>query len=54
VPHEGIAVLPEPEKTVRDYIRTHNKAPHPFQWVASANKIIAKDRKYRQTLDTGE
>jgi transposase len=44
----------ELEKAIRDYIRAHNKAPQPFQWVASANKIIAKVRKYKQTLETGD
>jgi transposase len=42
----------ELEKAIRDYIRANNKAPQPFQWVASANKIIAKVRKYKQTLET--
>lgn len=44
----------ELEKAIREYIRAHNKAPQPFQWVASANKIIAKVRKYKQTLETGD
>lgn len=44
----------ELEKVIRDYIRAHNKAPQPFVWVASANKIIAKVRKYKQTLETGD
>ena len=43
----------ELEKAIRDYIRAHNKAPQPFQWVASANKVMAKVRKYKQTLETG-
>src|SRR5690349_10471734 len=41
------------EKAIRDYIRANNKNPKPFQWVASANKIIAKVRKYKRTLETG-
>jgi transposase len=41
------------EKAIRDYIRAHNKNPKPFQWVASANKIIAKVRKYKRTSETG-
>ena len=44
----------EHEKPIRDYIRAHNKAPQPFQWVASANKIVAKVRKYKQTSETGD
>jgi len=40
----------ELEKAIRDYIRAHNKAPQPFQWVATANKIVAKVRKYKRTL----
>jgi transposase len=44
----------ELEKAIRDYIRAHNKAPQPFQWVATANKIIAKVRKYKRTSETGD
>jgi transposase len=43
----------ELEKAIRDYIQAHNRAPRPFNWVASANKIIAKVRKYKRTLETG-
>ena len=39
----------ELEKAIRDYIRVHNKAPQPFVWVASANKIITKVRNYKHT-----
>lgn len=44
----------ELEKAIRDYIRAHNQAPQPFQWVASANKIVAKVQKYKRTLETGD
>jgi len=44
----------ELEEAIRDYIRAHNKAPRPFVWVASANKIITKVRKYKHTLETGD
>ena len=44
----------ELEKAIQDYIRAHNKAPQPFVWVASANKIVAKLRKYKRTLETGD
>lgn len=40
------------EKAIGDYIRDHNNDPRPFQWVATANKIIAKVRKYKRTLET--
>jgi len=43
----------ELEKAIRDYIRANNKAPQPFFWVASANKILTKVRKYKRTLETG-
>jgi transposase len=43
----------ELERAIRDYIRDHNKNPQPFQWVATANKITKKVRKYKRTLDTG-
>lgn len=42
------------EKAIHDYIRTNNKTPKPFQWVANANRIIAKVRKYKRTLETGD
>ena len=44
----------ELEKAIRDYIRAHNQAPRPFFWVACANKIITKVRKYKQTSETGD
>ena len=44
----------ELEKAIRAYIRANNKDPKPFHWVASANRIIAKVRKYKQTLETGD
>lgn len=44
----------ELEKAIRDYIRAHNRAPRPFQWVATANKIVAKVRKYKRTSETGD
>jgi len=44
----------ELEKAIRDYIRAHNQVPQPFLWVASANKIITKVKKYKQTLETGD
>lgn len=42
------------EKAIRDYIRANNKHPQPFHWVASASKIIAKVRKYKQISETGD
>jgi transposase len=45
--------LHELERAIRDYIRANNKAPQPFQWVATANTIIKKVRKYKRTLETG-
>jgi transposase len=39
-------------KTIQDYIRLYNKNPRPFQWVASASRIIRKVNKYKQTLET--
>jgi transposase len=41
------------EKAIADYIRDHNNDPQPFQWVTTANKIIAKVRKYKRTSETG-
>ena len=39
---------------IRDYIRLYNRNPLPFQWVASASKIIRKVRKYKESLETGD
>src|ERR1019366_1944269 len=33
-------------KAIQEYIRENNKSPRPFQWVASANTIVRKVRKY--------
>jgi len=39
---------------IQEYIRENNKSPRPFQWVARANTIIRKVRKYKWTLETGD
>lgn len=44
----------ELEKAIRDYIRSHNKNPQPFVWVADANTILKKVRKYKRTSETGQ
>ena len=41
-------------KTIHDYIRLYNKNPRPFQWVASASRIIRKVNKYKGTSETGD
>ena len=41
-------------KTIHDYIRLYNNNPQPFQWVASASRIIRKVNKYKGTSDTGD
>jgi transposase len=41
-------------KTIHDYIRLYNKNPRPFQWVASASRIIRKVNKYKGILETGD
>jgi transposase len=46
--------VPELVKAIQDYIRENNKNPQPFQWIASANTIIRKVRKYKWTLETGD
>src|SRR5229473_764406 len=35
-------------KAIQDYIRLYNKNPRPFQWVASAGRIIRKVNKYKE------
>jgi transposase len=39
---------------IHDYIRVYNKNPRPFQWVASASRIIRKVHKYKDSSDTGD
>jgi transposase len=41
-------------KAIHEYIRIYNHNPRPFQWVASAGRIIRKVNKYRQTSETAE
>ena len=41
-------------EAIQDYIQRYNRNPQPFQWVASANKIIRKVNKYKETLETGD
>jgi transposase len=41
-------------KAIQDYIRLYNRDPQPFQWVASASRIIRKVHKYKETSDTGD
>src|SRR5499425_2999609 len=41
-------------KAIRDYIRQYNKNPRPFQWVASASRIIRKVNKYKEISETGD
>ena len=41
-------------KTIHEYIRLYNQNPRPFQWVASASRIIRKVKKYKETSETGD
>jgi transposase len=41
-------------RTINDYIRHYNKNPRPFQWVASASRIIRKVAKYKGISETGD
>jgi transposase len=41
-------------KAIKDYVLHYNKNPQPFQWVASASKIIRKVNIYKETLETGD
>jgi transposase len=38
-------------RSIHEYIRIYNNNPRPFQWVASASRIIRKINKYRNTLE---
>lgn len=39
---------------IQGYIRENNKDPKPFHWVAKANVILRKIRKYKRTSGTGD
>ena len=39
---------------IHDYIRVYNKNPRPFQWVATASRIIRKVNKYKVISDSGD
>lgn len=39
-------------KAIQDYIRENNNDPQPFHWIAKANTIIRKVRKYKQISET--
>lgn len=41
-------------KAIQDYIRENNNNPQPFHWLAKANTIIRKVRKYKQISETGD
>jgi transposase len=41
-------------KAIHEYIRIYNDNPQPFQWIASASRIIRKVNKYRQTSETAD
>jgi len=41
-------------KSINDYVRIYNQNPRPFQWVASASRIIRKVNKYKETSDTAD
>ena len=40
-------------KAIHDYIRIYNNDPYPFQWVASASRIIRKVARYRKSEREG-
>ena len=39
-------------KAIHEYIRIYNRHPCPFQWVASASRIIRKVNRYRRTCES--
>jgi transposase len=39
---------------IEEYIHSYNQNPRPFQWVASASRIIRKVRKYRKSTKTAD
>ena len=41
-------------KAIREYVQQYNRSPRPFQWVASASRIIRKVNKYKETSETAD
>jgi transposase len=41
-------------RAIHEYIRIYNNNPRPFQWVASASRIIRKVRKYKAISETAD
>jgi transposase len=41
-------------RAIQESIQRSNRNRQPFQWVASARKIIRKVNKYKETLETGD
>jgi hypothetical protein len=39
---------------INDYVCHSNQNPRPFQWVASAGRIIRKVNKYKAVVEIGE
>jgi transposase len=39
---------------IHDYIRIYNRNPRPFQWVATASRIIRKVNKYKVISDAAD
>ena len=39
---------------IRHYLAQYNQQPRPFQWIASASRIIRKVSKYKATSETGD
>jgi transposase len=41
-------------RAIQESIQRSNRKRQPFQWVASARKIIRKVNKYKETLETAD
>jgi transposase len=39
---------------IHDYVRSYNRDPQPFHWVASASRIIRKVSRYKATSETAD
>lgn len=44
----------DPVRAINEYVRQYDENPRPFQWVASASRIIWKVNEYKAILETGE
>ena len=46
--------VPQPERSIRDYLDHHNADPKPFQWTADADTILGRVARLCQRINGTE